>query len=627
MAKKVEKFNLSDHTLEINPRKYKYNKFDFSEIEDYVLALVGSRDYQYKAIKEIMIYLWGESYKSIIDLAKENWKTKTAIQERFQSEENFLGRIPLPDRLSGVVHMATGTGKSYAMFAVAYLSIVLGKVKRVLVLGPSSTVIEAGLTGKFREYLFGERGLELKQNLPQKYRNINVNLLNENDPIVDYSIVIENINSIYNKDRNSIGDTLFNNTEEVLVLSDEVHHAYSHLKYTGIGTATVEEGGTGDTRDDSMDWRKELSMNLTGAEEIIEALNVELTADEIEKLKQIIERYPMSVPRYYLSLINKDDPDDPIKKLCVPSIKETDMSGSFDTSGEADNTVLVGLQHKYKETGMLLSTNSCAMYCRHCFRKRLVGQNDDEVNKNFENIISYIKDHQDMTNVLISGGDAFLNSNQKIENYLKELTKIDHLVYIRFGTRLPVVFPLRIYSDEEFLNILDRYNKIKQIYVVTHFNHPNEITEESKKAVRELKNRGIVIRNQTVLLKGVNDKSETLEKLMKGLVGMGVVPYYIFQCRPVSGVKNQFQVPLKRACELIDDTRKNLSGMSKSFKYCMSHRTGKIEILGSLNEGKIIFKHHQSKDPRYSGRLFELEVDENQAWLPDDFLDKNYPLG
>jgi lysine 2,3-aminomutase len=84
---------------------------------------------------------------------------------------------------------------------------------------------------------------------------------------------------------------------------------------------------------------------------------------------------------------------------------------------------------------------------------------------------------------------------------------------------------------------------------------------------------------------------------------------------------------LKRACELIDDTRKNLSGMSKSFKYCMSHRTGKIEILGSLNEGKIIFKHHQSKDPRYSGRLFELEVDENQAWLPDDFLDKNYPLG
>jgi KamA family protein len=355
-----------------------------------------------------------------------------------------------------------------------------------------------------------------------------------------------------------------------------------------------------------MDWRKELSNNLTSAEEVIEALSVELSDEEIDKLKQIIERYPMSVPKYYFSLINKDDPDDPIKKLCIPSIKETDMSGSFDTSGEADNTVLVGLQHKYKETGMLLSTSNCAMYCRHCFRKRLVGQNDDEVNKNFTNIISYIKEHKDMTNVLISGGDAFLNNNQKIENYLKELTKIDHLVYIRFGTRVPVVFPVRIYSDEELLSILKHYNEIKQIYLVTHFNHPNEITEESKKAVRELRNRGIVLRNQTVLLKGVNDNSNTLEKLMKGLVGMGVIPYYIFQCRPVSGVKIQFQVPLKKACNLIDDARKNLSGMSKSFKYCMSHRTGKIEILGSINEGKILFKHHQSKNPETSGRIFEL---------------------
>lgn len=255
MAKHVQRFNLSDHTLEINTRKFKYEKLDFSDIEDYVMALVGSRDYQYKAIKEIMIYLWGDSYKDITNLAKENWKTKTAIQERFQSEENFLGRLPLPDRLSGVVHMATGTGKSYVMFAVAYLSIVLGKVKRVVVLGPSSTVIEKGLTGKFREYLFGEKGMELKQNLPQKYRNINVNLLDENNPIVDNSIVIENINSIYNKDRNSIGDTLFKDTDEVLVLSDEVHHAYSHLKYAGNGAATVDDGGTGDIRDERL-WMK-----------------------------------------------------------------------------------------------------------------------------------------------------------------------------------------------------------------------------------------------------------------------------------------------------------------------------------------------------------------------------------
>ncbi len=368
-----------------------------------------------------------------------------------------------------------------------------------------------------------------------------------------------------------------------------------------------------------MDWKKELLSNLTSAEEINEALDLHLSSDEISKLKDIIDRYPMSVPKYYLSLINKDDPDDPIKKLCIPSIKETDMSGSFDTSGEADNTVVEGLQHKYKQTGMLLSTSNCAMYCRHCFRKRLVGQNDDEVNKHFEYIINYINDHKDMTNVLISGGDAFLNSNKKIENYLDKLSKIKHLKYIRFGTRTPVVFPVRIYSDEELLNVLEHYNKIKQIYLVTHFNHPNEITRESVKAIEEIRNRGIVLRNQTVLLKGVNDNSKTLEILMKNLIEIGVVPYYIFQCRPVSGVKNQFQVPLMAACKIIDDAKQNLSGMDKSFKYAMSHNTGKIEIIGSINEGRMLFKYHQAKYKKDSGRIFELKMEENQAWLPDEF--------
>lgn len=367
-----------------------------------------------------------------------------------------------------------------------------------------------------------------------------------------------------------------------------------------------------------MDWKKELLNNLTTAEEIKEALNLNLSDEEMIKLKRIIERYPMSVPKYYLSLINKNDPDDPIRKLCIPSIKETDMSGSFDTSGEADNTVVTGLQHKYKQTGMLLSTSNCAMYCRHCFRKRLVGQSDEEVNKHFGEIISYINDHEEMTNVLISGGDAFLNSNDKIEHYLKELSAIEHLTYIRFGTRTPVVFPVRIYSDDELLNMLEYYNKVKQIYVVTHYNHPNEITKESARAISELKNRGIVVRNQTVLLKGINDNSKTLEKLMKELVGIGVVPYYIFQCRPVSGVKNQFQVPIKKACELIEEAKRHLSGMPKSFKYAMSHNTGKIEILGSLNNGKILFKYHQTKYEKDSGRIFELELDDNQAWLPDE---------
>ena len=255
MPRRVENLNLSDHTLDINVRRCDYEKFDFSEIEDFVRALTGEREFQYRAIKEVMIYLWGGSYKNITDLAKENYAKKEEIRRRFQSEENFLRHLPLPDRLSGVVHMATGTGKSYVIFAIAYLSLVMGKTKRVLVLGPSSTVIEAGLTRKFKEYLYGQKGLELQEKLPLKYRNIPINLLNENDPITDNSIVIENINSIYNKDNNSIGDTLFSQVDEVLVLSDEVHHAYSHLTFKGNILDLKDEEGRGEERDERL-WMK-----------------------------------------------------------------------------------------------------------------------------------------------------------------------------------------------------------------------------------------------------------------------------------------------------------------------------------------------------------------------------------
>jgi len=225
--------SLSEHTLDINVRKCDVNRFDFSEIEEYVLTLTGDREYQYKAIKDILIYLWGGAYDSLAALAKENYLRKLAIQQRFHSEEHFLRMLPLPDRISGVCHFATGTGKSYVMFAIAHLSILLGKVQRVLILGPSSTVIESGLREKFKEYLYGEKGAELKLKLPERLRNKVIRLLNCNDPIEDSSIIIENINAIYNRENNSIGDTLFSQGREILVLSDEVHHAYSHMSFEG----------------------------------------------------------------------------------------------------------------------------------------------------------------------------------------------------------------------------------------------------------------------------------------------------------------------------------------------------------------------------------------------------------
>jgi type III restriction enzyme len=248
--KAIKRLNLSDHTLDINIRRCNYNKFSFSDIEDYVRELVGSRDYQYDAIKQIMIYLWGGSYKSITELGKESYKQKLQIQQRFGTEKNFLHQLPLPDRLSGVVHMATGTGKSYVIFAIAWLSLVMGLTKRVLVLGPASTIIEQGLREKFKE-LINKR--EFNSKLPQRYRGKAINLLTDNDPIEDDSIVIENINAVYTF--GGITDTLFKNTDEVLVLGDEIHHAYSHLKYADNRLVLDKEEGLEGKKSEARDER------------------------------------------------------------------------------------------------------------------------------------------------------------------------------------------------------------------------------------------------------------------------------------------------------------------------------------------------------------------------------------
>lgn len=363
-----------------------------------------------------------------------------------------------------------------------------------------------------------------------------------------------------------------------------------------------------------MDWRKELKENVTTVKELKHVLPLNMEPEDTNKMEKIIKSYPMSIPKYYLSLIDETNDNDPIKKLCIPSIKETDLSGSFDTSGELDNTVVVGLQHKYKQTALVLSTNKCAMYCRHCFRKRLVGVSDKEVSNHFGEIITYIKEHDEISNVLLSGGDAFLNNNQKIESYLRALSEIEHLDLIRFGTRTPVVFPMRIYEDEELLNILKEYSKKKKIYLITHFNHPKELTSEAKRAINSLITAGVIVKNQTVLLKGINDNSDTMAKLLKDLTRFGVIPYYIFQCRPVSGVKNQFQVPLKKAYQIIQETKAKLNGQGKCFRYVLSNETGKIEILGNM-EDKMIFKYHQAKYEKDQGRLFTLNISENQCWI------------
>ena len=343
---------------------------------------------------------------------------------------------------------------------------------------------------------------------------------------------------------------------------------------------------------------------------------IDMSPQEEKKLKQITQRHPMRVTSYYMSLIDWDDPCDPIRKMAIPSLEELKTQGSYDTSGEAENTKMSGLQYKYQETALILGTNKCAMYCRHCFRKRLVGLQNKETIERFEDAAEYIKQHEHINNVLVTGGDPLVLENEVIEKILSILSNLPQLKFIRFGSRAPVTFPSR-FEDNELLATLSKYSRPdRRIYVNTQFNHPNEITKQSIQAVDNLMKSGVIVNNQTVLLKGVNDNPMTLANLFNRLVSIGVNPYYVFQCRPVKRVKQHFQVPLCKGIQIVEDAKKHCNGHSKRFRYIMSHKTGKIEILGIFDD-EVYFKYHQAKNRNKLGKIFTRPVDEKACWLDD----------
>jgi len=350
---------------------------------------------------------------------------------------------------------------------------------------------------------------------------------------------------------------------------------------------------------------------------------VDLSHEEMKKLKRVTARHPMKVTSYYMSLIDWSNPTDPIRKMAIPSLDELSLQGSYDTSGEVENTKLQGLQHKYSETALILATNRCAMYCRYCFRKRLVGRRETrEIIEDFKAAVRYIRHHTEINNVLISGGDSFVLPNEIIERFLSMLSDVSHLDFIRFGSRVPVTFPSRC-RDNELLDLLAEYSTPeRRLLVVTQFNHPKEITKQSIEAVDNLIKSGVVVNNQTVLLKGVNDNPETLAELMNRLVGIGVNPYYVFQCRPVKRVKKQFQVPICEGVNIIERAKARCNGPSKRFRYIMSHKTGKIQIMGIV-DNEVYFKYHQAKNRKNLGKIFKRKINAEAGWLDDFKLDRN----
>ncbi len=261
------------------------------------------------------------------------------------------------------------------------------------------------------------------------------------------------------------------------------------------------------------------------------------------RLADVIAKYPMRVNTYYLGLIEKMN--DGIWKQAIPDVEELEhyMDLTEDPLDEEGDIPLGGprtIIHRYPDRVLLFVSIECAMYCRFCTRKRKVG--DDRKNPTAEEInrgIEYIAEHEDIRDVLISGGDPLLISNVRLDDILGKLKKIEHLDIIRIGTRVPCVWPQRISEDQELIDILRKHTpkslKEPQLFINTHFNHPNEITAESYQAVKVLRELGIPIGNQSVLLKGVNDDTDVMRDLVHSLGKMGIKPYYLYYADLVEG--------------------------------------------------------------------------------------------
>ncbi|ARQ13315.1 L-lysine 2,3-aminomutase family protein (plasmid) [Rhizobium etli] len=327
-----------------------------------------------------------------------------------------------------------------------------------------------------------------------------------------------------------------------------------------------------------------------------------------------ITRY--HVTRFYREQIVNSDYYDQLKFIVEPSFEEFDSTGNLDTSGEHDNTVVTGFQHKYPQTGLLLATDRCASYCRYCFRKRIVGKDSDEIAADLEQIGRYIENHPEMTNVLVSGGDPFVLSTRRLHEILDHLLPFPHLSSIRFGTKALAYAPKR-FDDSTLGALFERIHDAgKAALIVTHFDHIGEISSDAERSIRSLRARGVQFFNQSVLLAKVNDDPEILAATFAKCHQMGVRPYYLFQGRPVKGASH-FQVPLRRGLEITRGINQRLSGVQKTFKYIMSHYTGKIEVLGLGPDGHVYMRYHQSAAQKEIGKIFTRPYLEGACWLDD----------
>jgi KamA family protein len=342
----------------------------------------------------------------------------------------------------------------------------------------------------------------------------------------------------------------------------------------------------------------------------------QLSEAERKELQPVVDKFEFRSNDYYQNLINWDDPDDPIRRIVIPGPDELKAWGRLDASDEEVYTKVPGLEHKYEYTALLLVNDICGAYCRFCFRKRLFMDNNDEAVRDVSEGIKYIKEHPEINNVLLTGGDPLIMSTGKLENIISQLRDIDHVKIIRIGTKIPVFNPYRIINDQSLLDMFKQYSTdSKRIYIMAHFNHPREITDAAIKGLDMLRMAGALAVNQTPLIRGINNDPEVLSDLFNKLSYIGIAPYYLFICRPTLGNKT-YAIPIEEAFEIFEKARMKCSGLAKRARLVMSHSTGKIEVVG-LTETHIYMRYHRAANPQEKARFMILKRDPNAYWFDD----------
>ena len=342
----------------------------------------------------------------------------------------------------------------------------------------------------------------------------------------------------------------------------------------------------------------------------------QLSEAEKSDLEKVNEQFVFRTNDYYQSLIDWNDPDDPIRRIVMPDIQELDDWGQLDASNEEKYTKVKGLEHKYTSTALLLVNEVCAAYCRFCFRKRLFMDENDEVTKDISEGLKYIRKHKEITNVLLTGGDPMIMSTSKLEPIIKQIREIDHVKIIRIGTKIPAFNPHKIVNDPSLHEMIKTYSTDeKKIYIMAHFNHPRELTEIAVKGLNMLMQSGAIVVNQTPLIKGVNDDPDVLAELFNRLSFIGVPPYYVFLCRPTLG-NEPFAIPVEDGYEIFEKARNKCSGLAKRARLVMSHETGKVEMVG-MSDGQVFFKYNRSANVENDGKLLVFESNPDAYWFDD----------